>query len=127
MDGFKNFPRIIIGGDFNEMNDLQFLIDIGFKNLVKLPTTKWLTRIDHLYVNFENDVLTWVNPSYFSDHHSIVTVLGKNDAAFSHNIQPQLDENMDFTEYIDECSMVSDDSEQVEKSLTKTLFIKKML
>ena len=24
LDGFKNFPRIIIGGDFNEMNDLQF-------------------------------------------------------------------------------------------------------
>ena len=117
--GFETFPRIIIGGDFNQQNDLCFLIDNGFKNLVTLPTTKWMTRIDHLYANFETDILTWVNPCYFSDHHSIVTILGNN--VFPCNAQLQSDEYMDFTEDINECLMFTDESKQAQELHTETL------
>ena len=123
LDGFEAFPRKLIGGDFNQKNDVQFLIDNGFKNFVNLPTTKWLTRIDHLYANFDTEILTWVNPSYFSDHHSVIAVLGvdntvpmenvvlNSDACIdgnditvsSENIVPNLDECMDVDVTIEEC------------------------
>ena len=120
LDGFEAFPRKLIGGDFNQKNDVQFLIDNGFKNFVNLPTTKWLTRIDHLYANFDTEIFTCVNPSYFSDHHSIITVLGMNgDAGFSCKVPSELDECMDFTEDIEYCPMEKNNSHQVAESLLR--------
>ena len=75
----NDFPKILIGGDFNHKDDIACLLEKGFSNCIALPTTKWMTRIDHLYANFDTEILAWVNPSYFSDHHSIVAILNLDD------------------------------------------------
>ena len=98
LNGYEGFPRMIIGGDFNQKDDVQFLIDIGFKNFVTVPTTRWMTRIDHLYANFDKEILTWVNPSYFSDHHSVIAVLGVVNAVPMENVALSLDAGMDVND-----------------------------
>ena len=68
--------KTIIAGDFNQHNDIDLLVKHNFRNCIKEPTTKWHTRIDHIYINFDDDQKTCINPSFFSDHHSIVILLG---------------------------------------------------
>ena len=71
-----------IVGDFNEdismtckMHCSSMLTLIGFKQMVKKPTTDSGTLIDHVYVSQEMTVTTDVTDCYYTDHDYVLSAI----------------------------------------------------
>ena len=95
---FSVTSNIIIGGDVNQEADLCSLIDHGFRNVITETTTRWQTRIDHVYINMDQDCVAGMNPCYYSDHKSVFLVLGNAD-----------DLNLTANDYVSNIGMSIDD------------------
>ena len=68
--------NIILGGDFNQEFDSKILNKNGFINVVNESTTKWGTKIDHIYIKPQNGFKAGTNPTYYSDHRPSFIVFG---------------------------------------------------
>ena len=77
----KETPTCIVG-DFNEDISMtckrhccSMLKLIGFKQMVKKPTTDSGTLIDHVYVSQEMTVTTDVTDCYYTDHDYVLSAI----------------------------------------------------
>ena len=77
----KETPTCIVG-DFNEDISMtcqrhcsSMLTLIGFKQMVKKPTTDSGTLIDHVYISQDMTVTTDVTDCYYTDHDYVLSAI----------------------------------------------------
>ena len=86
---------VVIGGDFNCEQNIDFLIEQGFSSLPLDLTTKYGSSIDHLYIKSGKNYIFGSNPCYYSDHNPLFVAFKSNEISSSNDERDGSVQDMD--------------------------------